>query len=133
MMISEGLSRNRCAKELGVDNKTLQDFADRNGLVFPIAKPVPRDFTNIIAALRSRTSDRDDLIWIEYEGQRKYLEQWAKETGIGRETLRTRLKLGWSVKDTLTTPVGNSVRPLSKRSHCKPASKHPWRSGESAC
>lgn len=44
-------------------------------------------------------------IFIEWNGQRKCLTEWAETTGINYGTLRKRLQLGWSVEKTLSTPV----------------------------
>ncbi len=42
---------------------------------------------------------------LEYNGKTKTTAQWASETGIGHSTIWVRLKLGWSVEDTLGKPV----------------------------
>lgn len=41
---------------------------------------------------------------IEFQGRTQGVIDWARETGIPLETLRSRLKLGWTVERTLTTP-----------------------------
>ena len=40
--------------------------------------------------------------WIEFEGKRKLLAQWAKEIGISRSTLQQRIKSGWPLERALT-------------------------------
>lgn len=41
--------------------------------------------------------------WIEYEGKRQTVAQWARERGLEHETLRTRLERGWSISRALET------------------------------
>lgn len=42
--------------------------------------------------------------FIEYDGKRMILADWAKETGLSRYCISGRLRMGWTVKDTLTIP-----------------------------
>jgi hypothetical protein len=42
---------------------------------------------------------------IEYKGERYTLTQLAEKVGIGKTTLRERLKMGWSVEDAVEKPV----------------------------
>ena len=45
--------------------------------------------------------------FIEYNGQRFTLSQWAKKLNMKRETLRDRIdKYNWSIEDALTIKVG---------------------------
>lgn len=48
---------------------------------------------------RNRRSNR----FIEYNGKRQTLAEWAEETGIYALTIHNRLKSGWSVEEALTT------------------------------
>lgn len=45
-------------------------------------------------------------LYIKFENKTKTLMQWAEETGFPLSTLAHRLKNGWTVKETLTTPRG---------------------------
>lgn len=48
---------------------------------------------------------------ITFNGKTQSISQWAKETGIIRETLSNRInKMGWSIEKALTTPVRNNKR-----------------------
>lgn len=125
LLIAEGVSRNSIAKELEVDNKTLQAFADRNGMVFPISAPIPKNFTNIIAAIRRRMKDRRDLFFIEANGKRQYIAAWAKDSGVGGSTIKKRLALGWTAADAVSVPVGSRRNLVGRQ--LKPSSTHPWR------
>ena len=42
---------------------------------------------------------------VEYKGERYTLTQLSEKVGIGKTTLRERLKMGWSVKDAVEKPV----------------------------
>lgn len=43
--------------------------------------------------------------YIEYSGKRMTLKQWSESTGIKATTISERLRRGWSIEDSLTTPV----------------------------
>ncbi len=43
--------------------------------------------------------------WIEFNGQRKTLGEWAEIYGIVRQVISTRLRCGWSLEDSFTKPV----------------------------
>lgn len=44
--------------------------------------------------------------WIEWNGRRLLISDWAKETGIPTSTIHSRLnKFGWPVEKALTTPA----------------------------
>lgn len=42
--------------------------------------------------------------WLELDGERHTLTEWARKLGIGRETLESRLDSGWDLRRALTTP-----------------------------
>ena len=46
--------------------------------------------------------NRRDNVWITYNGSTKILRDWSKELGIHYETLRARLKKGYSTEIVLT-------------------------------
>jgi len=53
-----------------------------------------------------------------YNGKTQCLTEWAEETGISKQRIEWRLKHGWSIEKTLTTPVkkykrSRRVSPLS--------------------
>jgi hypothetical protein len=49
----------------------------------------------------------NDII-VTYKGVSKRLSEYAKDYGVGFSTLKHRLKIGWTVEKTLTTPVKKS-------------------------
>lgn len=110
LMIKEGLSRNAIAGKLDVDNKTLQSFADRESIIFPLVPSRPKNLTNIVRALLSRVPDRQDLHWIEYKGEHLYVAQWARRVGVSATTIRKRLRMGWSIEATLTKSPSKATK-----------------------
>lgn len=42
---------------------------------------------------------------IEHDGERLTLMQWSRRTGLSKHTISRRIRLGWSVEKTLTTPL----------------------------
>ncbi len=50
---------------------------------------------------RNRRNNR----MITFNDKTKCISEWSEETGINANTIRSRLKAGWSIEKTLTTPV----------------------------
>lgn len=57
--------------------------------------------------LRNKRSNRR----IEFNGKRLCISEWAELTGLTWNQIANRLRIGWSIERTLTTPV----QPLSER------------------
>lgn len=57
------------------------------------------------ATNREQSLNRSDSRYIEFNGLRKRRSEWAEEYGIHPETLRCRLRKGWSVEKALTEPI----------------------------
>jgi hypothetical protein len=51
---------------------------------------------------RNRRSNRQ----LTFRGETKLISDWCKELGLKHPTVTNRLKMGWSVDDALTKPVG---------------------------
>lgn len=56
---------------------------------------------------------------IEYRGQIHTIADWSKITGLSRETIRRRLKNGWTIQEALDTPpiprgYGRHYTPMNK-------------------
>ncbi len=43
---------------------------------------------------------------LTFNGKTQSIGKWIKETGINKSSIHNRLKMGWSIEDTLTIPVG---------------------------
>lgn len=48
-------------------------------------------------------------VWLEWQGRRQTMREWADELGMSRQLLSLRLKSGWSVEKALATPVQRSA------------------------
>jgi hypothetical protein len=58
------------------------------------------------ATRREQQNNRRDTKWIEYHGEIKTINQWAKDLNIGVETLRRRIKnSNWTKEEALTLPL----------------------------
>lgn len=44
-------------------------------------------------------------VYLEHDGQRRHLADWARITGLGARTIQVRLKYGYTVERALTQPV----------------------------
>lgn len=61
---------------------------------------------NCVWATRlEQAKNRSSVMWIEFEGRRLTVTDWAKETGIKAATLRHRIRTGWSISQAMTTPA----------------------------
>jgi len=94
-MISKKESRNAIAQDIGVDNKTLQSYADSHGYVFPEVKPIPKDFTNINAANRSRKYNHCPIVTL------------GSQNGIPFSSIKKRIALGWNLQEIVGIPPGD--------------------------
>lgn len=59
-----------------------------------------------------QANNKRSSVLLEFNGMEKTAAQWSRELGISSSTIRARLRLGWSVEDTLTYQT-NSVRHYS--------------------
>lgn len=51
---------------------------------------------------------------LELNGEVHNMAEWGRITGFGKEAIRSRLRLGWSVEDALTKPVNKNMGPVRK-------------------
>ena len=59
---------------------------------------------------KEQANNRSSNRMVEYNGERKSLQQWAEESGINSNTLSQRIDAGWSIHDALTKPVHTEFR-----------------------
>lgn len=88
------------------DSKTIAEWGEITGI----------DENTISERLKSGWSDRDALTkpvsnsylrnpcQIKFNGESKTISEWSKVTSISRDTIRGRLRRGWSIERTLTIP-----------------------------
>lgn len=56
------------------------------------------------------TPVRDSERLLELNGEVHNMADWGRITGFGKEAIRSRLRMGWSVEDALTKPVNENIR-----------------------
>jgi len=65
------------------------------------------------ATNEEQAQNRRSNILINFSGKTQCIAAWADELGIGRHTIRWRLKRGWSIELALTTaPMSRQERGL---------------------
>lgn len=64
------------------------------------------------ADLKSQQRNLKSNVFIEFNGMRKCVAEWAEEMGIDRTLLAWRIRKGWTPEQALLTPVrrGNRIR-----------------------
>ena len=56
---------------------------------------------------KDNARNRRNNTLLSFNGKTQCITAWAEELGWGRHVILNRLKLGWSVEDTLTIPKGS--------------------------
>lgn len=56
---------------------------------------------------------------LTFKGKTQSVTCWAKELDIEMRTLHNRLKLGWSIEDTLSKPLRQGIRNIVKANHSR--------------
>lgn len=59
----------------------------------------------IWATPKQQANNRRNTIFLEWNGQRKSVHQWADELGVSASTLKNRYYLGWTTEEILTLSV----------------------------
>lgn len=57
------------------------------------------------ATTKEQNNNKQHHYLVTFDGKTKNLAQWAKQYGINRETLRSRLECGWDIEKALITPT----------------------------
>jgi len=65
------------------------------------------------ATRKEQADNKRNTIFIEYDGKLKTINQWAVELKIEPDTLRCRIKRGWTAKRAIETPL--NVKRKTKR------------------
>lgn len=61
------------------------------------------------STIQEQNVNKRNVRFITYDGKTQTIPQWTKELGLGKETIRQRLKRGWSEKEA-----------IEGRGRCKP-------------
>jgi hypothetical protein len=56
------------------------------------------------ATAAEQARNRRDNVFIELDGERKTVSEWAREYGIDPSTIYRRLKCGWDAEDAVKMP-----------------------------
>lgn len=68
---------------------------------------------NCIWATRfEQNLNKGDNKFIEWNGVKKTYSEWSRELGGNRGLVNTRLKLGWSIKKIMITPVKKLIKKI---------------------
>lgn len=59
--------------------------------------------------------NRRTNLYLEYNGERKTVTEWAKIVGIKWQTIAARVHRGWTDEEALTIPVDRDVRKIKDR------------------
>ena len=60
-------------------------------------------------SLPEQSKNRRSCHWITFNNKTMDLTDWAKEVGLSRNCLNSRLRIGWSIEKALTTPLLNNT------------------------
>lgn len=86
------------ARIVGVSAHTLKKYAVQNGLTWTRYKQDGE------RKPRPRNVEYKNIKMIEHAGHRRTMREWARHLGMHHTTIIDRLKKGWTVEATLTTP-----------------------------
>jgi hypothetical protein len=50
--------------------------------------------------------NRRDNRYLDHNGKRQTIAEWARELGVGRMRIQSRLNMGWSIQQALELPKG---------------------------
>lgn len=76
------------------------------------------------ATRQEQNSNRRDCHYLTHNGETLTVYEWARRTGLSDGAIRYRMKQGWSVAKTLTTPATITGKRHREESHC--ARGHEW-------
>jgi len=54
------------------------------------------------ATMREQENNKRNNVRLTHAGRTQTVAEWARETGIGYQTIRKRMEAGWSAADTMT-------------------------------
>lgn len=72
---------------LGIDPKTIKKFCHENNIQLIRQKTAPKNYQNIIKAIKSRVRERKNLVWIGDEDNKMYLSEVARKLGLSPATI----------------------------------------------
>jgi len=57
------------------------------------------------ATIKQQASNKRSILLITFNDKTQSLTDWSNEIKISKATIRERLRRGWSIRKTLTTPL----------------------------
>jgi hypothetical protein len=97
-LILEGIRFGIIAEVTGVDRITIYNLKNREGWAHV---PAELDADDLLIARKKQARGMSSNVWLEYDGRRMIVSDWAKHLGILSVTIRTRLSRGWSLERVL--------------------------------
>lgn len=64
---------------------------------------------------QQQACNRRSNLFLEYNGERKIVTEWAKIVGINWQTIAARVHSGWTDEEALTIPVKREIRNIKDR------------------
>jgi hypothetical protein len=61
------------------------------------------------ATIAEQARNRSDNVWIEFDGRKMILQDWAKEVGLTADALAHRIKRGYEIRDVLDSRRHNGA------------------------
>lgn len=56
------------------------------------------------STMKIQENNKRNNVLLTFNGKTQTVAQWADETGIGYQTIRARINMGWSIEEALTLP-----------------------------
>lgn len=56
------------------------------------------------STMKIQENNKRNNVLLTFNGKTQTVAQWADETGIGYQTIRARMNMGWSTEEALTLP-----------------------------
>ncbi len=63
------------------------------------------------ATREEQANNRRGNVWVDYDGRRQTVSQWAHEYGLDAMVVHSRRAMGWTMEKALTTPVRKRPQP----------------------
>jgi len=63
------------------------------------------------ATNKQQNNNRNNNVFLEYQGERRRLHDWSVLFGVKKNTLYERVRRGWSVERALTQPIRTGQKP----------------------
>lgn len=118
---------------LGIDVRTMRSWLAEPVQFTPHASAWRDPLHNAASVLKARKAN-GTLRFIEHDGQRRHLNEWARLTGIKATTIARRIDVyGWPIDKALTVKMGNRAAHNPHRHKPTKAQELNFRRPENMC